>query len=672
MKSALLILGGLFLILTATALSGEIHQAIGSGDLAAVKAILDRDPSVVNTKDSNNNTPLHLVCTNGNLEIAQLLVAKGADVNLGDNENSPPIVNAALGNHVEIVRLLLDKGASASMADDNGMTALHFACMGGDPQILRMLIDKGAEVNAISSRGLTPMIYASYRGKMDAIKVLMESGADPKINASDGTTNLHGAANFGSADICKYFVDIGFDPNVRTNLGRTPLFDATERGRVEASEFLLAQGADANATDSNLNVPLHDASYGGDTTIIKMLLRAGADANVVNLQGRTPLHFAHFRNQIDAIKTLLANGANPNLQDETGRSPIFSAVSSGSREICETLLAGGADANLRERKNGQTILHRAAIKGQSEIAQYLLASGAECNAKDNAGFCPLDYAIKYAHDDVAGILRAGGAVPNQKQKTESATDLLKKPLAENEAIVWYTGHSGWTIKTKNHLLIFDYWPGDYAPPDVSLSNGYINPAELTGIPTTVFVSHNHRDHYTPAIFEWRETVPDITYVIGFEPDSATGYTYMGPREEKIFDGVKVSTIESNDSGVGFLVETDGMVIYHPGDHANRQRDFSGPFKGEIDYLAAKDRDLDLTFAPVSGCGFGDLEAVKLGVYYTLETLSPKIVFPQHSVEAEFRYRDFADEAADQNFKTNFICAGNKGDRYFYRRGTMAF
>ena len=56
-------------------------------------------------------------------------------------------------------------------------------------------------------------------------------------------------------------------------------------------------------------------------------------------------------------------------------------------------------------------------------------------------------------------------------------NLLEKELEEKEAIIWYLGHSGWAIKTKNHLLIFDYVERGAKPAEPSLSNGYINPSE---------------------------------------------------------------------------------------------------------------------------------------------------------------------------------------------------
>ena len=88
------------------------------------------------------------------------------------------------------------------------------------------------------------------------------------------------------------------------------------------------------------------------------------------------------------------------------------------------------------------------------------------------------------------------------------------------------------------------------------------------------------------------------------------------------NGMEITAIESNDSGQGYFVKVDGVSIFHPGDHTNRQRDFSGPFKKEIDFLADLGFKADILFAPVSGCGFGDIVAVKKGVYYAMDRLRP--------------------------------------------------
>jgi L-ascorbate metabolism protein UlaG (beta-lactamase superfamily) len=80
---------------------------------------------------------------------------------------------------------------------------------------------------------------------------------------------------------------------------------------------------------------------------------------------------------------------------------------------------------------------------------------------------------------------------------------LKEALNDGEAYIWYLGHTGWAVKTKNHLLIFDYvWVprSSDIPENPSLSDGYIDPAEIKDCSVFVFVSHSHGDHFDPAIF----------------------------------------------------------------------------------------------------------------------------------------------------------------------------
>ena len=71
-------------VLVASALAGEIHDAARSGDLERVEAILANDPHLVNTKDENVDTPLHLASRDGHRAVVELLLAKGAAIDAGD------------------------------------------------------------------------------------------------------------------------------------------------------------------------------------------------------------------------------------------------------------------------------------------------------------------------------------------------------------------------------------------------------------------------------------------------------------------------------------------------------------------------------------------------------------------------------------------------------------
>jgi L-ascorbate metabolism protein UlaG (beta-lactamase superfamily) len=227
------------------------------------------------------------------------------------------------------------------------------------------------------------------------------------------------------------------------------------------------------------------------------------------------------------------------------------------------------------------------------------------------------------------------------------------------------------VKTQNHVLVFDSWQRRRGPTQPGLCNGWVAPRELAGENVIVFASHEHGDHYDPQIWEWRQEIPNVTYVLGFRPnEEVPEYTYMGPRQTQTVDGVTITTIESNDSGVGFWVEADGVTLFHPGDHANRQRDFSGPYTKEIDWLAAKKARLDISFFPISGCGFGDLEAVKLGVFYALETLEPQAFFPMHGGDLTHRYQEFIDDCQPRFPGIHMQGAMAQGDRFHYREGDL--
>ena len=87
------------------------------------------------------DTPLHLAASFGSLEIARLLIARGADVNASTQQNLTPLHDAVAARDEEMVRLLLENGAKADVKTSSGKTPLDLAR--GDKQ------DDFAEIAAI-------------------------------------------------------------------------------------------------------------------------------------------------------------------------------------------------------------------------------------------------------------------------------------------------------------------------------------------------------------------------------------------------------------------------------------------------------------------------------------------------------------------------------------------
>jgi L-ascorbate metabolism protein UlaG (beta-lactamase superfamily) len=225
------------------------------------------------------------------------------------------------------------------------------------------------------------------------------------------------------------------------------------------------------------------------------------------------------------------------------------------------------------------------------------------------------------------------------------------------------------VKTRNHFLVFDYFWDELPPDQPGLCNGHIDPAELTGEKVTVFASHEHADHFDARIFGWRDRLPGATYVLGFQTDTLPAHQYVPPHETRVIDGMKVTTIKANDAGVGFLVEVDGLVLFHAGDHANRQRDLSGDYPPEIQFLKSRGVRPDIAFLPSSGCSFGDPVAVLAGVHLALEQLQPALFLPMHAGSYGCRFGDGIGACRQSYPQVRTEMVRDRGDHLRYRKGS---
>lgn len=204
--------------------------------------------------------------------------------------------------------------------------------------------------------------------------------------------------------------------------------------------------------------------------------------------------------------------------------------------------------------------------------------------------------------------------------------------------VWYLYHSGFAVKTQNHFLIFDYYTKPNTPFYGSLKDGRISIEEIKEEKVIVFSSHSHPDHYDKRIFEWRSKMPHIQYVLS---DDITNMKSFQKEEvlsvhfnkEYTLGDIKISTLHSTDEGVAFLIEIDGITIYHAGDlnwwHWNGEikqynDTMAGQYKHEIDLL--KGKSIDIAFLPMDP----RLEdKYLLGVDYFMKNINPEVVFPMH-------------------------------------------
>jgi len=149
----------------------------------SLEDLLRADPSVVMTRDSIGNTPLHWAVIFGDAEAIDLLVEAGADLHAVSKDGSTPLCNAVRSyfSSPTICVQLLEAGADVHQViqDQNILT---LAARRGCIPMTKVLLDAGAAVDAVKG-GLPPLTSMSFASTPEHVEQLLRAGAD--INARD-------------------------------------------------------------------------------------------------------------------------------------------------------------------------------------------------------------------------------------------------------------------------------------------------------------------------------------------------------------------------------------------------------------------------------------------------------------------------------------------------------
>ncbi|XP_032366441.1 ankyrin-3, partial [Etheostoma spectabile] len=88
-----------------------------------------------------------------------------------------PLHIAAHYGNVNVATLLLNRGAAVDFTARNGITPLHVASKRGNTNMVGLLLDRGSQIDAKTRDGLTPLHCAARSGHDTAVEVLLERGA---------------------------------------------------------------------------------------------------------------------------------------------------------------------------------------------------------------------------------------------------------------------------------------------------------------------------------------------------------------------------------------------------------------------------------------------------------------------------------------------------------------
>ena len=411
-----------------------VLDAARKGDVETLKAEL-RSGGDVNAAQGDGFTALHWAAKTGHRDIAEVLIAAGADVRattrLGGHM---PLHVAAAAGKAGVVEALLEAGAPADAMTSTGAQPLHLAATAGDPAVVTALLAHGAPVDARETAwGLTPLMFAAVRDRLAAVNALMEAGADPAVTANvldvverarlDMEERREREARLaetrGGSGVLQAERPLPANGTDRragttggTGGGAPPPDPLDPYGDLDPNEPRPLTYEDRVGTHGGLTALLFAAREGRIDTAMA-LLDAGAELDQrAEGSGTTPLLMATINGHFDLAMKLLERGADPTLADSQNATPLYGTVNTqwipkarhpqpadylqqetSHLELMQALIDAGADVNARidsslwytvynvdqlgVDRSGATAFWRAAYSLDIPAMKLLVANGAD-------------------------------------------------------------------------------------------------------------------------------------------------------------------------------------------------------------------------------------------------------------------------------------------------------
>jgi ankyrin repeat protein len=214
----------------------------------------------VNQKDSRGVYLIADACARGNVDVARLLLHRGAHI---EDAN---IWNRARNGNEEVTRMLVEEGASLGRQPDYeegiGPELLQAAAFGGQAWLVQLLAKKGRDVQMVNNTGaglLALALESDYHDSLETTKALLAAGAHVNPLTDEETPPLYWAAYHGKLEEVDLLLAAGarVDAPVAHGVMQgltlppsahvTPLSVAVERCHYEVTERLLRHGASKSA-----------------------------------------------------------------------------------------------------------------------------------------------------------------------------------------------------------------------------------------------------------------------------------------------------------------------------------------------------------------------------------------------------------------------------------------
>ncbi len=415
-----------------------LHLACRKDEAAHVKVLLDHD-AAVDARDADWYTPLTLLAKyyhsgvvgdKEEVEIARMLLEKGADVNAVNAFGETPLLCLAEANmdkHLGFARLLIEHGADVNRQNYEGNTFLHRAAEMGTAAMMKLVIEAGADLNLRNYAGRSIADSARYDAK-EKYDLIFQYKTDVSVLE---------AAYYSQPEILDRLAGEGADLNMTTDYdnGATALIIAAKRNNPEVVKKLIALNANVNSQDQLGSSALHYAAELGHDDIVWQLLQNGADVNLRNKEGRLAAQLAKANNKhrvLQLFKDYYQAGP-----EEPAASPKLAEMATAAMADPNRVEPRLSKAEKLRRAEAYLLktsrpLHTAVIRGQLNQINQLLTLGADVHETDEMGMLPLNYAVLLDNLPAVMLLLQKGADLNRLDANGMFWEMLG---------IWGWGHT---------------------------------------------------------------------------------------------------------------------------------------------------------------------------------------------------------------------------------------
>ncbi|NWR41972.1 ANR55 protein, partial [Regulus satrapa] len=287
-----------------------VYQAAANGDVNTLTAVIQEDPSILESCDREGCTPLMHAVSGRQVDTVKLLLKMGANINTQDACGRTSLSLATYLGWLEGCISLLRNGAKQNIPDKNGRLPLHAATAEPDVRLLILLLQQSnlSEINHQDNEGMTSLHWAAFHNRPQHTQTLLHKGADPTLVDKDFKTALHWAVQSGNRILCSIILDHWQGPsiiNYDDENGKTCMHIAAAAGYSDIiSELAKVPKCNLQALDVDDRTPLHWAAAAGKADCVQKLLELGTDSSPRDMNENTPLTYAIYCGHTACIKLL--------------------------------------------------------------------------------------------------------------------------------------------------------------------------------------------------------------------------------------------------------------------------------------------------------------------------------------------------------------------------------